>query len=939
MRWFQERLSRKTVFLLMLSVISVFILFAFVSYNLIRNHYTNLIEDELIKDAKLVSSEIDQKLTVYMTIVDKMQTNEDFQQIIREVDQREFKRDHPLYSRVTDQLAAINELDEKIALSFIALTANDLITNMPDYDSDEDFILREREWYIETINAGETIVTAPYIDLVTGEVVVSVAAPVYDEGEAIGSFAIDVMIEDLRNLITDYGIRETGFSFLIHQKGDVLFHPYEDVFFGSELDDEYGYLTNDARVLLEDGAMEGIYVNEDRMYAYVPIDSAEWVVGTAVPKDEVFSPLNQLLLIYLVMVILAMVLIIFVTHRQLVQIANPVSRLAKHISDFAETGEVIKLCKQDSNRRDELGKLGRGIESMSESIQAAFQENQRQKENLRVEIEEKSRMQNKLQIILTMVANTEEAIIIVDEAFDLFYMNDSFERMFKISPDASNALIAFIQGELLTVGRLSVLQDQGNWNGELELRDANNKIHKTIIKQSRMIVGDKPFYLTNILDVTGQKEREDQLDYLKNFDPITDLHNKTWFERRVIETLTRDKSYQRSALIVLNIKDFRLVNEAKGYAFGNDLLYELAGRLRNVLHENHAVARFDADEYAVFMRNISSYNELYERLMVLDEELNQAFVIRDEKLYVQIVAGVSVYPDDAQDFGFLYSRAATALGVAKRNTDKNYHFYSEAMNTEAYEKFTIRNQLQEAINQKQFSLFYQPQVNIESGETTGFEALIRWEQDGKMISPAVFIPIVESANLIVPVGEWVMEEACRFGRRLYDQGLPSRISVNVSKAQFKWPYILIFVRSVLEKTGLPPHLLELEITEGLLMDHEEECVRILKKLDDIGVRVAIDDFGTGYSSLAYLKKFIVDKIKIDMTFIKDIPESDDGIIAKVIIELAENLGMDVIAEGVEEQAQLDFLLKNRCYEVQGFYYAKPMPEEEVMEYIKKNKDQ
>lgn len=215
----------------------------------------------------------------------------------------------------------------------------------------------------------------------------------------------------------------------------------------------------------------------------------------------------------------------------------------------------------------------------------------------------------------------------------------------------------------------------------------------------------------------------------------------------------------------------------------------------------------------------------------------------------------------------------------------------------------------------------------------GIEALLRWKTDSGFISPVEFIPLAEESNLIIPMGEWVVLNACRFGKKLCDMGYEIQVAVNISKLQFKHPYINIFVNSVIESTGFNPKLLELEITESMLIQNYEECNLILQLFENMGVKIAIDDFGTGYSSLSYLKKFEVDKIKIDKSFIKDIPDNDDGTIARVIIDLAKNLNMEVIAEGVESEAQLEFLRNNECNQVQGYFYSKPVGEEELVEFL------
>ncbi len=420
---------------------------------------------------------------------------------------------------------------------------------------------------------------------------------------------------------------------------------------------------------------------------------------------------------------------------------------------------------------------------------------------------------------------------------------------------------------------------------------------------------------------------------LKYFDSLTKLRNKTLFDRDSVELINKYPQEINHALIIMNIDNFRVVNEAKGYEFGNKLLIVLAEKLKGFITEEDILARLGNDEFAILKSNIENYETLYNYILKLDKELNKIYSVLGEDIFVSLSMGISMYPNDAGNYNNLYKNAVSALNSAKNNSGNNFEFYNQDINTKAIYKYEIKNKLKTALNEKEFKLYYQPQIDIDRNQIVGIEALIRWESSEGFIPPNIFIPIAEESNLIIPIGEWVLINACKFGKRLNDMGQEVQLAVNISRLQFKYPYISILVNSILEKTGFPPHLLELEITESILMGNNEECSMILDDFKKMGIKLAIDDFGTGYSSLSYLKKFDVDKIKIDRSFIKDIPDNDDGTIAKVIIDLAKILNMEVIAEGVENLSQAEFLKANECLQVQGYLYAKPLSEEDLIKFI------
>jgi diguanylate cyclase (GGDEF)-like protein/PAS domain S-box-containing protein len=430
-----------------------------------------------------------------------------------------------------------------------------------------------------------------------------------------------------------------------------------------------------------------------------------------------------------------------------------------------------------------------------------------------------------------------------------------------------------------------------------------------------------------------RKHAEDQLRFIATHDPLTGLPNRAMFNERLRHALHQGVRYNRGlAVMFIDIDRFKVVNDTLGHSAGDRLLQNCAKRLTECLRESDIVARLGGDEFVVMIENFAGPRDAIAVAQKILNGLVKPFFVDGQEFLMSASIGISTFPDDGADMEALVKNADIAMYRAKDQGRNNYQFYSAQMNKHTFERLAMESSLRRAVERNEFLLHYQPKLDLRNGAISGVEALVRWNHpDWGMVSPAQFIPLAEETGLIVQIGEWVLKTACEQSRQWRDQGIPGvRVAVNLSARQFAQKTLLRDIAKTIAESGLTPESLELEITESLVMQNAEHATETLQKLKAMGIILSIDDFGTGYSSLAYLKRFPIDCIKVDRSFIKDIPiDPDDMAITKGVIALGHSLRLKVIAEGVETVEQRDFLQANGCDEFQGFFFSKPLPAEEV----------
>ncbi len=438
-------------------------------------------------------------------------------------------------------------------------------------------------------------------------------------------------------------------------------------------------------------------------------------------------------------------------------------------------------------------------------------------------------------------------------------------------------------------------------------------------------------------DITDRKRTAEQIHHMAFHDALTDLPNRRMFKQLLKEYVDKAKvTGETIAVMFLDLDRFKFVNDTLGHEAGDLLLREVTARLLTVTDQRAIVARMGGDEFTVLMSGEET--EVAALAEQVRDIVSKPYEIWDQTLHISTSVGISLFPHDSTDADVLLKYADNAMYFAKEQGKNNVQFYGKSAKDSALQRLALENDLRKAIEREELVLHYQPLVNTYSGEMIGVEALVRWNHPVKgMIPPGVFIPIAEESGLIVPIGEWVLRTACVQNKAWQDAGLPKiRVAVNLSMYQFQKADIVKTVAEALKDSGLEPEYLELEITETMAMRQVDSTIFKLQALKDLGLHISVDDFGTGYSSLNYLKRFPIDSVKVDRSFVNEITnDTDDAAIVTAIIAMAHSLKLDVVAEGVETEEQIAFLRELRCDEMQGYFFSHPVPVEQMTELLTK----
>lgn len=486
------------------------------------------------------------------------------------------------------------------------------------------------------------------------------------------------------------------------------------------------------------------------------------------------------------------------------------------------------------------------------------------------------------------------------------------------------------------------INNLGKWQGEIWNRRKNGEIY---LQQLSIVPiydekDDICLYVGLFTDLTKSINYSQQVHNNAYYDMLTNLPNRILLHDRLAFMVNHAKrKKQNMAILLMDLNRFKLINDTLGFSAGDSLLQTIANRLKSCLRDVDGVFRLGDDEFAILLEEIAQPQDAARVAKRLLAVCSLPFQFYDHELYVTVSIGISIFPTDGEEIEVLLKNAEAAMNRAKELGINNYQHYMPTMNAKAFEQLTLEHNLRKALQKNQFLVYYQPQIDLRTQKIIGAEALVRWQHpELGMISPAQFIPIAEETGLILPLGEWVLRTACQQAKYWYDQlGTRFMISVNLSSRQFQQQDLVSTVYRSLRDTQLPPELLELEITETLGMKNPELTLKTLHELKSMGIHIAIDDFGTGYSSLSYLKKFPIDTLKIDQSFVSDINgDSSDGAIVVAVIALAHSLKLKVIAEGVETPEQAEYLLGHGCERIQGYIFSPPVPAQDFEDIIKKN---
>ena len=541
-----------------------------------------------------------------------------------------------------------------------------------------------------------------------------------------------------------------------------------------------------------------------------------------------------------------------------------------------------------------------------------------------------------------------EGIIMTDVQGTILHVNPSYSRITGYTADECigknpRMLHSGFHDQIFYAGMWNMLTQTGEWEGEIWDRRKSGEAYPQWLRISavRSEQGDVTHYIGVFHDLTDLRHNQSQMAYQSQYDALTGLPNRQLFNDHLDMAMTQAQRHHASVgVMFLDLDNFKTVNGSLGYTVGDGLLQEFALRLKACCRHGDTVARLGGDEFMIILPDLKSGErdsiEVAQRIL---QSFSEPFIIKGHQILSSASIGITIYPNDGDEVATLEKNADIARNRAKEEGRNSYVLYTRSMQESVVERMELERDMYNALNNGEFRMYYQPQVDLKSGQVVGTEALIRWQRENELIPPDKFIPLAEDTGLIVPLGEWVLRTACHQTKQWHDDGFGDlSIAINLSAKQFQNDHLVGLVQEILQETGLPPQALWLEITENTVMKDVGKAAEIMRQLRELGVRLSIDDFGTGYSSLNYLKYFPLDEIKIDKSFVRDIPARwDDVAIAKAIFTLAHSLNMRVLAEGIETSVQLEFMRLHDCDEIQGFLFSKPVTSQELSDMLTSGK--
>lgn len=529
-----------------------------------------------------------------------------------------------------------------------------------------------------------------------------------------------------------------------------------------------------------------------------------------------------------------------------------------------------------------------------------------------------------------IVGGISDAVVIVDSTGQVRFVNPA-------------ATTLFCCREEDFIGQIFTYPVDTEQTRKINIPCSNQPARVTEMRALATVWESAQAYIVILKDITESKLLGEQIEHLTYYDYVTGLPNRQLFMERLRRAVSQASGQEQlGAVLYINLVRFKVVNDTFGYTTGNELLQGMGGRLIHCVGEADMVACLGGGEFAVLLPDKAQAEEVARMAAKIQDAIKQPWNFNGHEVRMTGCIGIALYPDDGEDSEQLLQNAHTAMHRGKDERQRTCQFYTPAMNKRALECLEMENGLQRALERQEFIIYYQPQININDGSIIGVEALLRWQHPEKgMISPSEFIPVAEENGLIIPIGEWVLKTACAQNKAWQTAGFPPvRVAVNLSARQFQQQNLVETVARTLQETGLAPQWLELEITETIAMQDIDFTKKVLQELQEMGIHISLDDFGIGFCSMSYLKNFPVKTLKIDRSFVNGITtDFYDAAIVKTITSLAHNLKLRVIAEGVETEAQLEFLKERQCLEVQGFLFSKPVPADKIAkEYSKLKKD-
>lgn len=785
--------------------------------------------------------------------------------------------------------------------------------------------------------------TPVYYDNIWHKWIVSLIVPLYYKNEFLGITGSDLIFRDL---IKHFSVSDKEQQFFIFNKqGQILSHPSINNLIPkkeggmNQLLETSDLIPQHLKELVQLAIKKDllnfpssfIEDNEVHIVNIHKIASFDWYIGVYKKRSSILSALDELEIKFFGLFIIYTVLVVILLHQSLNELLlKRVITLVHSVNAFGKSKGKSKVDFPEANK-DEIGALNGAFKNMSEEITKHL-------DNLDQRIIEKKEAELAAKRLIKAVEFSGSAVVIADSDLNIVYVNPKMPEMtgYEEKELIGSSILKIIAQEMqILVDDIELdLKSRHYWRGDTLFRNIYNKAIWVSLSISPIRNEDSSItsYVACAQDISFVKESQRKMEQLAYYDTLTGLSNRAFFRMQLRKSMAlAARGHYSFALFYFDLDEFKRINDTLGHDAGDQLLLEVANRLKYRLRTEDTIARLGGDEFAVLLSGINDREKAREVANTIQETLSKPIKLVNDEVIVSASIGITLAPQDSSEEDQLLKHADLAMYEAKAKGRNTYHFYNSDLNAAAKERMLIENELRVALKEKQFELYYQPQLDSRTRTIVGYEALIRWFHPVKgMISPDKFIPIAESTGIIVELGEWVLWEACRFAKRLVEQNIGNNVSINLSARQFKDSNLVDILSQILKETDASANNVHLELTESMLMGDIEAAIVQLHELKALGLSLSIDDFGTGFSSLSYLKRFPVDILKIDKSFVKDIPkDASDMAISAAIIAMATKLKLNLVAEGVETVEQIEFLEQNGCYIVQGYYFSPPLPERKL----------
>lgn len=832
---------RSSLFLrITISVILVVSIIFFISlFSIQRRTYDILFEiteNTLLKEADSVSNKINEFFSRNNFVVKEMAVNRQIINFLNDVKNRDEIKLNDNYNDIIKTLSDIQKLDERIALVWIADFDSSYVISHNEWNSPADWYITQRDWYKDVMKDGDFSVTEPYVDAVTGKMVVSIVKAIRNENsDLIGFAAIDLMIDYISEFLKSYNFGESGYVFLMTKDKRILYHSGRgDSIRLSEFKDNYPDIVENMSDL-KSGFDSFYYEDIKKFIGYAPILSNGWSVGAILREDEFNKNIESIRTLILYIDIVGILLLFAVLYLVLHENLKDIKRLILKVEDYSQGKKNIDFY---IDSKDEIGKLSKALSNMQ--------------------------------------------FVIDKQNRDLYKAN-------KI------------------------------------LKDINEEVYE----KNEMLTASEEELKAQLQEIQAQNE---EIDFLANHDSLTNLPNRRKFMERVNRVMNRGK---KGSIILMDIDNFKVINDTKGHVYGDEVLKELAKILESFDKENIFVSRFGGDEFLILLEDLDNPEFISVFIEELKNKFEKIFFVDGYRIEIKFSIGISIFPKDSKDINQLIMYADLALYEVKSSGKNGYRFFDMDMINYLLNKSNIDAIIKQAIENDGFKILYQPQINIKTGEVNTFEALIRFKNHN--ISPSSFIPISEENGSIIKIGRIVTQkviEQLSLWKRRGVKIIP--VSINFSPLQLHDNEYFNFLMEQLSINDISPNFIEIEITENVFLNYTEQTLNLFNRLRNKGIKISIDDFGTGYSSLSYLTNLPIDKVKLDKSVNDKFLRLNNIRVMDSLIMLVHSLNLEVVAEGIEDYEQIKRLKVGNCDLVQGYYFSKPVDVSEVENLLKEN---